>query len=179
MSINMSRQELYERVWSEPIQKLSKEYGLSDVGLAKACRRYNIPIPPRGYWAKKQAGKRVSRPALPPEGRKEYGDQVRLSGPSPTRPVEPVEDPPPAHPLIAAEADPANAISVPEDLRVRHPLLRSTREYWRMVGRPNFGSGRPPCGGRPGLAGERSWRQPLSMQSSQTRRRGNGSHRGC
>jgi hypothetical protein len=138
MPIDISRKDLYERVWAEPIQKLSKEYGLSDVGLAKACRRYNIPIPPRGYWAKKQAGKRVSRPTLPPEGRKGYGDQVRLPGPSPTRPVEPVEDPPPAHPLIAAEADPANAISVPEDLRVRHPLLRSTREYWRMVGRPNF-----------------------------------------
>lgn len=138
MAIDISRQELYERVWAEPIQKLSKEYGLSDVGLAKACHRYNIPIPPRGYWAKKQAGKRVSRPALAPEGRKGYGDQVRFAGPSSTRPVELVEVPPPAHPLIAAEADPANAISVPEDLRVRHPLLRSTREYWRMVGRPNF-----------------------------------------
>ena len=61
MSIAISRKDLYERVWAEPIQKVSKDYGLSDVGLAKICRRYNIPIPPpRGYWAKKQAGKRVS-----------------------------------------------------------------------------------------------------------------------
>jgi hypothetical protein len=138
MPIDVSRKELYERVWAEPIQKLSKDYGLSDVGLAKVCRRYNIPIPPRGYWAKRQAGKRVSKPALPPEGRKGYGDQVRLPGPSVTRPVEPAVVPAPAHPLIAAETDPANAISVPEDLRVRHPLLRSTRDYWRMVSRPNF-----------------------------------------
>ena len=49
MPIVISRKDLYERVWAEPIQKLSKEYGLSDVGLAKVCRRYNIPIPPRGY----------------------------------------------------------------------------------------------------------------------------------
>jgi hypothetical protein len=138
MPIDISRKDLYERVWSEPIQKLSKEFGLSDVGLAKVCRRYNIPISPRGYWAKKQAGKRVSMPTLPPEAPKGYGDQVRVPGPSSTRPVEPASVPPPPHPLIAAEADPSNAISVPEDLRIRHALLRSTREYWRMVGRPNF-----------------------------------------
>ena len=135
MPIDISRNDLFERVWAEPIQKVSKDYGLSDVGLAKICRRYNIPIPPRGYWAKKQAGKRVSKPVLPPEGRKGYGDQVRLPGPSSTRPVEPAVVPAPAHPLIAAETDPANAISVPEDLRLRHPLLRSTRDYWRMVRR--------------------------------------------
>ena len=48
MAIVITRTELYERVWAEPIRKLSKEYGLSDVGLAKVCRRYDIPIPPRG-----------------------------------------------------------------------------------------------------------------------------------
>ena len=138
MPIDISREDLYERVWAEPIQKLSKDYGLSDVGLAKVCRRYNIPIPPRGYWAKKRAGKRVSKQALPPEGRKGYGDRVRLPSPSAAKPAEPAAASPPPHPLIAAEADPSNAISVSEDLRIRHRLLRSTREYWRMVGRPNF-----------------------------------------
>jgi hypothetical protein len=85
MSMAISRKDLYERVWAEPIQKVSKDYGLSDVGLAKICCRHNIPIPPRGYWAKKQAGKRVSQPGLPPEGRKGNGDQVRLPGPSSSR----------------------------------------------------------------------------------------------
>src|SRR5262245_66546439 len=93
MSIQITRRDLFERVWAEPIQKLSKEYGLSDVGLAKVCRRYDIPIPPRGYWAKKQAGKRVSKPALPPEAPKGYGDRVRLPGPSATKVVEPVTVP--------------------------------------------------------------------------------------
>ena len=82
MPIVITRKDLYERVWAEPIQKLSKEYGLSDVGLAKVCRRYDIPIPPRGHWAKKQAGKRVAQPPLPPQGAHGYGDQIRLAGPS-------------------------------------------------------------------------------------------------
>lgn len=43
--------------------KLSKELGISDVGLAKACRRNGIPVPPRGHWAKLAAGK--ASPQLP------------------------------------------------------------------------------------------------------------------
>jgi len=136
MPIFLARRELYDRVWSEPLQKLCTDFSVSDVGLAKLCRRYNIPVPPRGYWAKKQAGKRAQKPALPAEGRKGYGDKVRLPDPSP-RPAEPQAELAPQHPLIASEADPANAISVPENLQVLHPLLRSTREYWRQVNRPH------------------------------------------
>jgi len=53
------REELYEKVWAQPIQTLAKEYGGSDVALARACRRRRIPLPGRGYWAKKAAGKPV------------------------------------------------------------------------------------------------------------------------
>ena len=36
--------------------KLSKKLGISDKGLAKVCKRYNIPTPYLGYWAKIQNG---------------------------------------------------------------------------------------------------------------------------
>lgn len=62
----ISRSELYEQVWNVAITRLSKEYGLSDVGLAKICKRNNIPRPPRGYWARKAAGYKVKRLPLPP-----------------------------------------------------------------------------------------------------------------
>jgi hypothetical protein len=55
MSVTLTRQELYERVWAEPLDTLAKEYGLSNVGLGRACRRHDIPVPPRGYWARKAA----------------------------------------------------------------------------------------------------------------------------
>jgi hypothetical protein len=64
-AVHVTREELYEHVWSEPMQKLARTYGLSDVGLAKACRRMRIPLPGRGYWAKKQFGKPVRRTPLP------------------------------------------------------------------------------------------------------------------
>lgn len=66
MSVTLTRQELYDRVWTEPVEKVAKEYGLSDVGLGKACRRHDIPVPPRGYWARKAAGQKLRRPPLPP-----------------------------------------------------------------------------------------------------------------
>jgi hypothetical protein len=64
--MQISRRDLYNRVWSTPMTKLARELDISDVGLAKACRRYNIPRPPRGYWAKLAAGKASPKPGLPP-----------------------------------------------------------------------------------------------------------------
>ncbi len=68
MPHTFTREELYELVWSKPISKLAGEFGLSDVGLAKACKKANIPRPPRGYWAKLAAGKKVFRHELPMRG---------------------------------------------------------------------------------------------------------------
>lgn len=68
MSHHFTRTDLYEAVWSEPLRTIATRLKLSDVGLAKACRKAGIPVPPRGYWAKRDAGKRVMRTPLPPRG---------------------------------------------------------------------------------------------------------------
>jgi hypothetical protein len=61
-----NREQLYREVWSGPIQRLAAIYGVSDVALAKTCRKLNIPLPGRGYWNKKSANKNVpERPPLP------------------------------------------------------------------------------------------------------------------
>ncbi len=64
----LTREELYDLVWSEPMSQLAKKFGLSDVGLAKICRSAQIPVPERGYWAKRQAGKPTTVQPLPPRG---------------------------------------------------------------------------------------------------------------
>ena len=64
-TVELRREELYERVWSMPMQRLSKEFGLSDVGLAKLCRRHQIPVPGRGYWRRLETGHQSDRPPLP------------------------------------------------------------------------------------------------------------------
>ena len=61
------REELYEKVWKVPLRTLAKEYGVSDIALAKTCRKLNVPVPGRGYWAKREALLLVPpRPPLPP-----------------------------------------------------------------------------------------------------------------
>lgn len=49
----ITREDLYRLVWEKPMNKLAKEFGLSDVGLAKICTRLGVPRPPQGYWIKK------------------------------------------------------------------------------------------------------------------------------
>jgi hypothetical protein len=61
-----NRDELYGEVWSTPMKTLAQKYGISDVGLAKVCRKLAIPVPGRGHWAKKEAGHDVKPLTLPP-----------------------------------------------------------------------------------------------------------------
>jgi hypothetical protein len=56
---------LYEEVWKTPISRLAAEYGISDVALAKTCKRFDIPRPGRGHWARLAAGEKIKRPPLP------------------------------------------------------------------------------------------------------------------
>jgi hypothetical protein len=57
----LTRRELYDLVWATPMTKLAASFGISDVGLAKICERHRVPTPPRGYWAKREAGQRVKQ----------------------------------------------------------------------------------------------------------------------
>jgi hypothetical protein len=38
-----NRKELYNKVWKLPMRLLAKEFGVSDVALAKTCKKLHIP----------------------------------------------------------------------------------------------------------------------------------------
>ena len=59
------RETLYREVWEQPVSKVALKYGVSDVMIHKACKTLNVPVPPRGYWAKIQAGQTVAKVPLP------------------------------------------------------------------------------------------------------------------
>jgi len=63
--MRLTREELYDQVWALPMCRLAEQYGLSDVGLAKICRKMQIPMPGRGYWQKRKSGYKVKRSPLP------------------------------------------------------------------------------------------------------------------
>ncbi len=64
-SMKISRQELYDLVWSKPMTTLAKDYSISDNGLRKICKKLNIPLPEAGHWQKIQHGKKVKIIPLP------------------------------------------------------------------------------------------------------------------
>jgi hypothetical protein len=79
MSFRLTREQLYELVWSEPMQRIGKQIGISDVRLQSICRRLGIPLPPRGYWNKLHAGKNVIKAQLRPRDLATI-NEVELSG---------------------------------------------------------------------------------------------------
>jgi hypothetical protein len=64
-STTLTREELYRRVWQTPMYRLAAEFGITGRGLAKICARHGIPVPWRGWWARKAAGQRVAVLQLP------------------------------------------------------------------------------------------------------------------
>jgi hypothetical protein len=73
----LSREELYELVWSKPASTLAQELVVSDGAITKLCRKLNIPKPTLGHWQKLKAGKKVKRPALPAPGAKRKVPEIK------------------------------------------------------------------------------------------------------
>lgn len=80
--ITITRNELYEMVWKEPMTTLAKKYGLSDNGLRKICIKLQVPLPKAGHWMKLRAGKKVKVTPLPSsyKGEQEVKLTVRVDG---------------------------------------------------------------------------------------------------
>jgi hypothetical protein len=62
--LTLSREHLYVLICSRPMTELARDFGLSDVALAKRCRKLGVPVPGRGYWARIAAGQTPRQPPL-------------------------------------------------------------------------------------------------------------------
>jgi hypothetical protein len=164
MAERLSRKELYDLVWSEPLKTLCSRFGISDVALKKTCARSAIPTPERGYWAKKDAGKptfQVALPLRPPGLDNEvliaggqtywYHDwkKEELLGPLPPPPefLEPIEA------VRERITKTIGKVSVSREVRVWHPAIdhllkddetrrekERTSPYSMSLNGPQFGS---------------------------------------
>ena len=72
----ISREELYELVWSAPMTKVGEKFKLSGSYMARVCSTLRVPRPERGYWVKLAVGKAPAKPALPDA---QPGDQLGWS----------------------------------------------------------------------------------------------------
>jgi len=132
MTKQLNRKALYDLVWSKPMSTIAKDYGLSDRGMAKLCERNSIPVPPRGYWAKKAAGHKVHKPPLVILDPQKPDTAILLSEAKPVTgtaaPAGKKEEPAlPAsiQEAIAREALPEHQIKVPATLHNPHSIVNS------------------------------------------------------
>lgn len=118
--IELTREELYQKVWTIPATKLAREFGISDVALGKICRRMEIPKPPPGYWRKIETGHQPQIPPLPAP------NEDSLTGvciPPHFQAEQSALKDPEVQERLAAEHLPENRIVVAETLADPHPLI--------------------------------------------------------
>ncbi|SRR5260221_6457590 len=144
-TIRYNRNTLYEQVWSQPILILAKSYGVSNVGLAKICRRLRVPLPWRGYWAKVSNGESIKRPALStlrPGEQEEYvverWAKAKLDG----------ERKAAFDRAAASEKEPEQMVAVPTDLDDAHKLVVQAEKSLRHGRRDDHGRLMPRSPGR-------------------------------
>ena len=135
--IRVERQVLYEQVWAQPMTKVAKEYGISNVALAKICKKLNVPCPWRGYWRRKETGKLVKPLPLPPNSdpTKQVATIHRTIRPDAV--VQMSED---AVLRINTEQIAEQKIEVPDRLTSPHHLLKAHLEEWRSPKVDDYGA---------------------------------------
>jgi hypothetical protein len=112
-STPVTREALYELVWSEPMIKVAPRYGVSSSYLARICALLNVPRPQPGYWNKLAVGRAPKKPDLPdarPGDELAWSrdrDQLKVKRPLPRPPAirrrrktKLIEPRPDEHPLI-------------------------------------------------------------------------------
>ena len=136
--MNLTRQQLYDEVWAEPVTKIAKRLGLSDRGLGKLCARHDIPVPPRGYWARKAHG--YTDPIEPLSTKTRPADEPIFIAERKDRRQGAVDVVVP--PAVRTEQQAENRIAIHEG-PPRHPLVRLTSTALRAVRPDDYGRVRP------------------------------------
>jgi hypothetical protein len=122
------------------MRKLAKEFGLSDVGLSKLCRRHEIPLSHQGHWTRILFGQSPKRIPLPPQ--KEGEKEAIVITATKYRACEPPKDTIPK---------PKLTIEVAEDREIRHPFIVRTRRLFRSTSKDQRGILFPKDGTAPHL----------------------------
>lgn len=62
----VTRQDLYDLAWQEPMLRVAERFGVSSSYLARVFTELRVPRPAPGYWAQREFGKSPPKPDLPP-----------------------------------------------------------------------------------------------------------------
>ncbi|HBG26720.1 MAG: hypothetical protein A2Y10_01385 [Planctomycetes bacterium GWF2_41_51] len=118
--IKLSREALYEKVWTTPIARLAKEFGIKDYYLRKICHANNIPMPIGGYWSKLEHGNAPEKTPLPNINEQQ---DITLLTKTNSRPAKRL-------PLIPQSRYSAEGVLVKKTMRNPHNLIAITKRHF-------------------------------------------------
>lgn len=118
----MTREELYELVWTKPMTEVAKGFDVSGSYMARVCTVLNVPRPERGYWAKLAVGRAPAREPLPEA---QPGDQLHWSKDGKLH----------APPQPRVQIRRRRPTGTPASADNIHPLVRGARQHFE-TGRP-------------------------------------------
>lgn len=126
-TIELTRKELYDIVWSTPVSKLTQEYALSNDGIKKLCKQFEIPMPDGGYWSKLKFNKPFKREELHPISNEV--DKIVLTIREEGNPVN-VDQTPLTIRTKEIKNDLKAPLVVPDKIEKPDILTIQTKDYW-------------------------------------------------
>ncbi len=115
--MKLTRKELYDLVWTEPLTAISKRLEISGAELGKRCAAANIPLPPNGYWSKIVYVKNLEKTPLTDDENQEVDLAPYLT------PQQIIEK--------EIRKGDLSVFNVPEILYAKDPLIIDTKEKHR------------------------------------------------
>lgn len=127
-TIELSRKQLYDLVWSTPISKLTQQYAISNEGFKKICKKFEIPMPPNGFWLKLKYNKKVKIEKL----NTIFGgiDKIVMTLREEGNTIN-VDQTPLTIRTKEIENDPNAPLTVPETITKPDILTIQTKNYWK------------------------------------------------
>ena len=52
----ITRQELYEKIWKNPLKQVAEALGTNYIELVQACEQLKVPRPSQGHWQRLKLG---------------------------------------------------------------------------------------------------------------------------
>lgn len=125
-TIELTRKELYDIVWSTTLSKLTQEYAYSNDGIKKICKQFDIPMPDGSYWSKLKFNKKFKKEKLNPVFNNV--DKIVLAIREEGNPIN-IDNTPLTIRTKEIESDPKAPLIVPEKLTKLDILIQNTKSY--------------------------------------------------
>jgi hypothetical protein len=125
-TIELTRKELYDIVWSTTLSNLTQQYAYTNDGIKKICKQYEVPMPDGSYWSKLKFNKKFKKEKLNPVFNSV--DKIVLAIREEGNPIN-IDNTPLTIRTKEIESDPKAPLIVPEKLTKPDILIQNTKSY--------------------------------------------------